>query len=198
MKSTQALPDNYKKILTVDLQNDKKLAVLVNLLAFLLGVALIVVRIPFLSIPLPSFSTPADLLPYFLRLLALFLGICLYIILHEATHGVVMRAFGAKHVRFGFTGLYAYAGSKEDYFGKKAYLVIALSPVLLFGVLLLLLDLLLPIDDGWRWVIYLIQVQNLSGAAGDLYVTLRFLSLPSDILVYDEGTAMRVYARSKE
>lgn len=194
MKSTQTLPENYTEILSVDLQNNKKLAVIINVLAFVIAALMVVFRLPFLPF-FALFDMSEGIWMYFLRFFSLLVGIVLYILLHEATHGVTMRAFGAKHVRFGFTGLYAYAGSREDYFGKGPYLVIALAPVVLFFILFLLLELLLPLGDGWRWIIYLLQIQNLSGAAGDLYVSLRFLTLPRDILVYDEGTAMRVYAR---
>ncbi len=194
MKTTQALPENYEEILSVDLQKNKKLAIIINLLAFLIAVLMVVLRLP--SLPFSAlFDMSEGLWMYFLRFFSLLVGLVLYIILHEVTHGIAMRAFGAKHVRFGFTGLYAYAGSREDYFGKGPYLVIALAPVVLFFVLFLLLELLLPVNEGWRWIIYLLQIQNLSGAAGDLYVSLRFLTLSKDILVYDEGTAMRVYAR---
>ena len=46
------------------------------------------------------------------------------------------------------------------------------------------------------WGIYFIQIANLSGAAGDLYVTYLFSRLPSDILVQDVGVSMVVYHHS--
>jgi hypothetical protein len=46
-------------------------------------------------------------------------------------------------------------------------------------------------------VVYLIQMVNLSGAGGDIYVTFKFARLPRDILVRDTGVAMTVFAPSE-
>ena len=45
---------------------------------------------------------------------------------------------------------------------------------------------------------YAVEIINLSGAAGDYYVTCRFCRLPADILVQDAGVSMTVYARTDE
>ncbi len=193
MKTTQSLPENYAELLTIDLQKNKKLAILVNLLAIILA-ALMVVPMCFFIPFTVLFDLSDGLLPYMLRFLTLLVSMIAYIILHEAVHGITMRAFGATHTRFGFTGIYAFAGSEKDYFGKWQYIIVALAPVLLFGVLLALLQLLLPLSPAWLWIIYLIQVINVSGAAGDLFVSMRFLSLPRTVLVRDTGVSMTVYA----
>ena len=114
-------------------------------------------------------------------------------VLHEIVHGIAMKMCGTKKVRYGFTGLYAYAGS-DDYYDKKAYIFIALAPVVFWGVVLLIINLLVPI--GWFWVVYFIQIINLSGAAGDLFVTAKFLRLPNDVLVKDYGVSMTVYSKT--
>ena len=92
------------------------------------------------------------------------------------------------------TGLYAFAGS-DDYYDKSGYLTVALAPILTFGVLFAAILPLVP--QGWFWVVYLLQVINLSGAAGDLFVTVRFARLPKDIAVRDCGVSMTVYSKSE-
>jgi len=47
----------------------------------------------------------------------------------------------------------------------------------------------------WVWVIYFLQMFNISGAAGDFFVTAKFLRFPDDILVKDHGTDMVVYSK---
>lgn len=190
MKIASALPAHYAPLDSVDLQKNKRLALLVNGLAFLIAVAMALPVAFFVPIT-ALFDMESGYLPFFLRLGALALGSLAYIILHELTHGVAMRLCGTKRVKYGFTGLYAFAGS-DDYYGKGAYLFIALAPVVLFGVLLAVLAPIVP--TSWFWVVYLIQISNISGAAGDFYVTVRFLRLPKEILVKDEGTSMTVYA----
>lgn len=94
-------------------------------------------------------------------------------------------------LKYGFTGLYAFAGS-EDYYAKKPYIFIALAPVVLWGIVI---GVITPLVFGeWFWVVYLIQVANISGAAGDIFVTARFARMPGDILVRDVGVGMRVYS----
>ena len=74
-------------------------------------------------------------------------------------------------------------------------LTVALAPILTFGVLFAAILPLVP--QGWFWVVYLLQVINLSGAAGDLFVTVRFARLPKDIAVRDCGVSMTVYSKSE-
>jgi len=88
--------------------------------------------------------------------------------------------------------MYAFAGS-NDYYAKKPYIFIALAPVVLWGVVIALVNPF--VSAYWFWVVYLLQVINLSGAAGDLFVTVKFSRLPKDILVKDHGVGMTVYSK---
>ena len=88
--------------------------------------------------------------------------------------------------------MYAYAGS-EDYYSRGAYIFIALAPVVLFLAVFAVANLLVPLS--WFWTIYLLQIINVSGAAGDIYVTCRFLRMPKDILIKDVGTSMEAYQK---
>ena len=192
MKALQTLPPGYREIYRVDLQKDKKTALFVNGLALLIA-AVMGVGMNRL-VPISSlFQMDGGPLLYGLRFVSLFVLIFGYLILHELVHGTTMKACGTKKVRYGFTGLYCYAGS-EDYYGKKSYLTIALAPVVLFFFLLIPINLIVPRE--WFWVVYFLQIGNLSGAAGDLFVTVKFAGMPKDILVQDSGVSMAVYSRS--
>lgn len=196
MYARENLPEGYAEIMSVDLQKDKRLALWVNLAGVVIMVAMGAVMCFFKPLTLLADVSEDFFLSFLLRFGVLMLGMFLYILLHEAVHGVFMKTFGAKELRFGFTGLYAYAGAPATYFAKGAYLVIALAPVVLWGIVLGVLNPLVP--DGWFWVVYLIQIFNVSGAVGDFYVTLRFLRLPRDILVRDTGVSMTVYGKQEE
>ncbi len=189
IKNTTLLPDNYSEIFRLDLQNDKKTALLVNALS--LFIFSVMLAIGHLHQPLGSlFDLSRGLSEYVLRFAVMLIGVIVYIILHELIHGIFMRIYGKIRPKYGFTGLYAYAGSTA-YFNKKCYIIIALSPVIIWGVVLALINLILP--GSWFWPVYFIQTANISGAAGDLYVTFRFMKMPRDILVNDIGTSMTVY-----
>lgn len=193
MKAFTALPEEYREIYAIDLQKDKKTSLLVNLLAVVIGVAM-AVPVHFV-IPITTLFDMGQGFKAYLVRFAVLMGLCLaYIILHELVHGVAMKLCGTKKVKYGFTGLYAFAGS-DEYYDKSAYLFIALAPVVLWGVVLAVITPLVSVP--WFWVVYFIQISNLSGAAGDLFVTVKFSRLPKDILVKDYGVGMTVFSKEQ-
>ena len=192
MKATSTLPENYNKYYSVDLQKNKKIAVIINLLAFVITIIMVVAGI-FIN-PIMSFlDTTNGYLPLLARLVCIALGSIAYIILHELIHGIAMKICGTKKIKFGFTGLYAFAGS-NDYYDKKAYVFIALAPVVFWGIILGVLNFL--VSEPWFWVVYIIQIFNISGAVGDYFVTIKFINFPKDILIKDDGVSMTVYSTS--
>ncbi len=192
IKNTLSLPDNYSEIFKLDLQNDKKTALLVN--AFSFFIFAVMLAFGHLHLPLSYlFDMSRGLSEYILRFAVMLAGVVVYIILHELVHGVFMRIYSKTRPKYGFTGLYAYAGSSA-YYNKKCYIIIALSPVVIWGIIIDLINAFLP--DLWFWPIYFIQTANISGAAGDLYVAFQFIKMPRDILVKDIGTSMTVYYKN--
>ena len=189
--STLILPEGYIPLFGIDLQKNKRLALLVNLAALLIAAVMIVPALFLMPIS-QLFSMSSGLVLYFLRFVVLLAGIVIYMVLHELIHGLFIKFFSGVRASYGFTGLYAYAGS-EAYFHKKSYLIIALAPVVILGMILLAVNFLVP--DSWFWVVYFIQVCNLSGAAGDFYVVGRFAGLPENVLVQDTGVSMTVYGQ---
>ncbi|MBQ8550167.1 MAG: DUF3267 domain-containing protein [Clostridia bacterium] len=193
MKAYSELPEGYKEILSIDLQKDKKLSAKIHILALIIAV-LTVVPMQFF-VPATELFSMEDSGLYFIRFVSIFVLIIVYMVLHEAVHGIAMKICGTKKVKYGFTGSYAYAGS-TDFYDKSAYIFIALAPVVLWGIVLAAVCFFVPRE--WFWVVYFIEVNNLSGAAGDLYVTLRFSKLPEDILVRDHGVGMAVFSREED
>ena len=188
MKAYQSLPEGYREVMKMDLQNDKKTALTLNLGG---AAAMVIVFLAgHFIVPLHRFLQVGGL--KFIVLLAAYLG---YIVLHELTHAVVMRAVGGGKVQFGFTGMYAYAGSSEDYFDKISYRCIALAPLVVWGILFFVLAFLVP--EEWFWVIWFLQAGNIGGAAGDVYVTAKLWNASETILVKDTGVDMTVYDKER-
>lgn len=186
------LPDGYREIYTVDLRHNKKLMLRLNGLSIAVTLAMVIPMC--FVVPISTlFSTEQGIGPYLLRFVAYGVGLLMYVILHELTHAAVMRIYGAKKLRFGFAAGCAFAGSEQDYFDYFSYVQVALSPLIVLGLILAVLNLILPIE--WFWVIFLLQVTNVSGAMGDLFVSFRFSKMPRDILIKDTGMAMTVYSR---
>ncbi len=194
MKALQKLPKGYKENIFFDLQKDKKLFFLVNGLSLGIVVAMVVPMLFIIPIT-KTFDFGGSLWMVLLKLGVMSVSAIAYLFLHELVHGIAMKMCGTKKVTYGFKSVYAYAGSR-DYYSKGSYIFIALAPVVLWGLVLLALSIFLP--QSWFWVVYLIQLVNLSGAAGDFVVTVRFMSLPKDVLIRDEGVAMHVYSLTEK
>ena len=190
MKAYNQLPAGYKEILSINLQKDKKLALIINVVGFFL---MLVMAVPMhFVVPISTLFDMSDGIgAYAVRFVVIIISLIAYIILHEIVHGITMRLCGTKKIKYGFTGLYAFAGS-DDYYDKKSYIIIALAPVVVWGIILAIINCIVP--ENWFWVVYVIQISNISGAAGDAYVTAKFSKLPEDILVTDCGVGMTVYS----
>lgn len=190
MKSVKTLPEGYKEIYSIDLQKNKKMSFLINLLAVVIALLLMVPM--HFAVPITHlFDMENGLKNYIIRFAVLLILMVAYMVLHELVHGIAMKICGTKKVKYGFTGLYAYAGS-DDYYDKKSYIFIALAPVILWGFVLALINAIVPLE--WFWVVYMLQIINLSGAAGDLFVTVKFSHFPKDILIKDYGVGMHVFS----
>ena len=189
MNSYKELPAGYREILHIDLQKNQKLMLIVNMLALIVMAIMLIPAA--VVVPLSTLFDYSSMGQFYGKVGAMLLGFLLYMVLHEAVHGIVMRYYCDAKVTFGFTGMYAYAASKA-YYCKKHYVVIALAPIVVWGIVLGILNFMVPIS--WFYVVYFIQAGNISGAAGDLYVTWRFRRLPKDILVQDDGVSMNVYS----
>ena len=190
MNTTLTLPEGYREALRIDLQSNRKELLLVNGLSLALFLLLAIPA--HMRVPVSTLFDRSDMGLYLLRFVLLLAGLVAYIFLHELVHGIFMKRYSGIKANYGFTGLYAYAGSSA-YFDKRHYIIIALAPVVIWGVVLAVVAALLP--SAWFWVAYFIQLANLSGAAGDLYVTWKLSRLPSDLLVNDTGAAMTVYTK---
>lgn len=187
------LPKGYSEIFQLDLQKDKKTALFVNIFALVISAVMVVAGI--FIVPITTFFDFSNgILMYLIKLTVAIAAMIIYLILHELVHGIFMKGFSKTKVHYGFTGLYAYAGSNA-YFCKKAYIIIALAPIVVWGVVLLIINCF--VDASWFWCVYFIQIMNISGAAGDLFVTYKFSKMPSDILVQDSGVSMKVYSQTK-
>ena len=191
MKAINSLPQGYTELYSVNLQKDKKMMVLVNIAATIIAVAMVVPACFYVPIS-ALFDMENGFVSYVIRFASLAVFTVLYMFLHELVHGIAMKLCGTKKVKYGFTGMYAFAGS-DDYYHKKPYIFIALAPVVLWGVVIAIINPF--ITKEWFWVVYFLQVTNLSGAAGDLFVTIKFSRFPKDILVKDYGVGMTVYSK---
>lgn len=198
MKAYHELPEGYTKTRSIDLQKDKKTMLLVNGIA--LAIMILMVAVMGFFVPILSMvdldNGDRGLVDTLIRLAVMFIGCIVYIVLHELVHAAVMKAVGCKKVRFGFTGVYAYAGSPGEYFDRSAYICVSLAPLVVFGLIFLVLQFVVP--RTWFWVVWVLQISNVSGAAGDIYVSILTARSHKTILAEDTGVGMAFFDRTLE
>lgn len=115
-----------------------------------------------------------------------------YIPLHELVHGIAMFALTGVLPTYGLKLPYAYAGSTA-WFDRRSHIVTALAPVILWGVSLQAATLRLP--RAWFWPLWILQISNLSGSAGDIWCVWALLRMEGDLLIQDTGVRMRIMRR---
>lgn len=185
------LPAGYKLIRETDPAKDKKMTLWLNITALAIAAAMVAAALV-LRAPGEEKSGAVNISINLVSAILMIAGIIAYIFLHEAVHGFFIERFSKTKAKYGFTGLFAYAGSDAAYFDRRSYVVIALAPIVLLGAALLALNLALPAN--LFWYIYIIQILNIAGAAGDAYLVLLTAKMPRDTLINDTGKSIRFYS----
>ena len=183
--NARILPPGYRLAGTMDfLRNRRQMMAVLKLSAALVAGPL---ALGLLAYPVgPAWALlKSDPLPW----LALAAMLILYIPLHELTHGAAMYALSGVKPTYGLKLPYAYAGSTA-WFDRRSHIVTALAPVVLWGAALQAAVALAP--EGWRWLIWIVQISNLSGSAGDIYTAWALSRMPGDLLIQDTGVCMRI------
>ena len=185
----KTLPQGYSFFDKIDLKNNKKQfwtvqGICLATIAVMLGIGWLI------ESPLKIENNTESII----GLVVLIVGFVLYIFAQEAVHGLFMYAFCKTKIKYGFVGWAAYAGSSA-YYDKKHYIIIALAPVVVWGVTFAVLNIFFH-SGIWFWVIWFLQIGNVSGACGDFFCVYKTARYPKDILVNDTGLEMQIFCRN--
>ena len=180
----------YKECTKIDLVKNKKEALLVNIY----GIIIMVVMAVFIPLLIMGGIIEFNLETTFpLFFIVLIISLILYIPLHEIVHGIVLKKYTDEKLSFGWKLVYAYCGSKEAVVDRKEYYAVALAPLLVFSVVFISLMVLNP---SLSLVWYVMEIMNVSGSVGDIYVSIKLRKEKSrDILITDSGTDMSFWSR---
>ena len=180
----------YKECTRIDLVKNKKEALLVNIY----GIIIMVVMAVFIPLLIMGGIIEFNLETTFpLSFIVLLISLILYIPLHEIVHGIVLKNYTDEKLSFGWKLVYAYCGSKEAVVDRKEYYAVALAPLLVFSVVFISLMVLNP---SLSFVWYVMEIMNVSGSVGDIYVSIKLRKEKSrDILITDSGTDMSFWSR---
>jgi len=181
------LPDGYRAAERIELLKDDKMVS--RLLLVSVAVTAIAIVAGFIVAPF-SVRLIGHNWPILTTIIAFALAYGLLVLIHELVHGFFMKRFSGARVKYGFRLTYAYAASAA-YFNKRQYIIISLAPVIFIGVFLLALCIILPVE--WFWSIHIMQIINVSCAAGDIFMAYYIRRQPDGVLIQDDGPVMSLY-----
>ncbi|WP_088283535.1 DUF3267 domain-containing protein [Kineosporia sp. A_224] len=172
----------HRHLATWDLKHDRRAALAVQLIFLFVAVGFVAAAL-LLDLPLDSgWGTIASTV--------VTLASCLvYMWLHEATHGVLLTVFSGTRSHYALRLPYLTTGN-DAFVGRRAFLVVALGPVALWGVVLLGLFAVVP--AAANLTVYILSALNVAGSAGDFYQAFRVARLPSLAKLRDNGVETTV------
>jgi len=172
----------YRHLTTLDLKADKQAARVVQLLFVVIAGAFAVAAL-LLDLPLASGWGRG------VSVVVTLVACLLYMWAHEATHGVLLTAFSGHRSRYALRLPYLTTGN-DAFVGRGVFLVVALGPLVLWGVVLLGLFVVMPSDA--HLTVYILSALNLAGSAGDLFQAWWVARLPADAKLRDNGNQTTV------
>ena len=190
-----ALPADFRPILTIDVLGDSRTLLLVNGLETALFVLLVLAG--FLAVADNPVHPVLSLAywPYFGWMMAVLAACALCVFSHLYLHGLLLEHYGGGRPSFGFCHMYVYTWCPEP-LEKKNYLKAILAPVILCGIALLILSLILP--PIWLTAAYIVQIANLCCSGRDFYVAIKLFSLRQKALIHDQGLKLTAYGPGSE
>ena len=192
-------PHGYELVKVIDTVHNKKESAVVNTISFLIIVLMIVLGAFLFGFQrlerLLTSDDPGVLRWFIFRIAVILLMAAVYVVLHEGIHVALIKLIkkGIK-VNFSYKFFYASVGC-DEVFLKTEYLSVCIAPVLLIGTILTVLCFVVPKE--WLWPTYIIQVLNLSSAAGDIYIFSILSRMPKNVLIRDNGVRINVFASTE-
>ena len=191
--STQTLPAGYVQSGEINLKKDKRLMILLNIVAltvFILMFYLLPAITMFVRPEITNFSVTITI-----ELLLGVLGLTVMVLItHEIIHGFFFWIFSHSRPVFALRPLYAYAGAPTWFFPKRQYAITALGPLVIIGVVGLLIMLVAPV--GWVVLTAFLVALNTGGAVGDLFVFIRLLKCSPTSFTKDTGDVVTFFERA--
>lgn len=189
--ATRTLPEAYREINRIDLKQNVRLAVLLNLAAIPLFFAAGWFFLQIIAQIRPDANQLWGALSGTGNLILLLLSVFVMIVLHEMVHGLFFWVFTRDRPVFAFRFLYAYAAAPDWYIPRNQYVIIGLAPLFVISLIGIFLFFGLPIY-GVAYTLLLVSF-NAAGAVGDLAICLWLLTRSPNLMICDQGDAARVF-----
>lgn len=183
ISSSQLLPESYEYSHKINLKTDKKINFWIQ--AIFIVVALVMVFLAvYLKLPIQS-----DL-KTITKILITVVFVVIYMFFHELTHGICIRLLSKKKLTYAIRFPFLITGS-QTYFNKFNFIIIALAPVIIWGIILSITIFFIP--QFLLLSTYVVLGLNFAGSSGD-YMQVYYLSkCPRYSLIQDDGNETKVF-----
>ena len=188
--STKTLPEGYVQSGEINLNKNRRLAIALNLIAVPIAALSFFLLLIFAGFVRPSLINTTSTITVGVWVVVLGLMVLLFTI-HELIHGFFFWLFTRSRPIFAIRLFYAYAGAPDWYIPTRQFMIVALGPLVIIGVVGMLLMLLVP--ESWVVLIAIMVALNSGGSIGDLLVFTRLLKLSPTSLANDTGDVMSFY-----
>jgi hypothetical protein len=188
--STKTLPEGYSQSGEINMKKNKRLAIILNIIAVFVAVLSFFVLSGFAAWVRPGITNVSGSITLGMVVILVALYVVLMTI-HELIHGFFFWVFTHSRPVFGVRLFYAYAGAPAWYIPYRQYAFVALGPLVIIGVVGMLLMLLVP--ESWILTIIILVALNTGGAMGDFLVLIRLFKLPQRSLANDTGDVVTFY-----
>ena len=182
-ENTLSLPPHYHIERTINLAQDKHLNVLIQS-CFVLITGILIGFALWADLPLSN-----SLNPLFSFLITVGL-VLVYMALHEAMHAVFIKIFSDSRPVFRIRFPFLSVGS-EAYFNRRSFIIIALAPATIWGVVLI--SLLVVVTNFLFLSVFILVVVNFAGSAGNYVQAYIALTSSANTLFQDNGKATALF-----
>lgn len=197
IRSTRTLPENYLQIGQFDLNENRGLAMILNLagIGVLFGVGWLLLES--LAILRPEYLLDENILiitgmrEFWRGVLLLVISVGLMVILNESGRWVMFWIITREKPTLGIRGFYSFAAVSTWYLTKGDYLFIRLLPMVGVTVAGLIAVPVVPLNlvPG----VLLLIALNLAAGLGDVFTAYWLSRRPKDILIMDIGDGVQVF-----
>ena len=183
-------PKKLKEKKRIDIAENKKTQMYIYGAAAAVSIIMIVIGL--LIEPISTLFDTTGVITLILRFVIVIaiLAACLY--LHEYIHVLTIKKFSGEKCKIEFRKIYACVLT-DSYFSKRGYLIVSFAPVAIIGVILLLLMIILP--SKCFWILYVAEILNIAGAAGDVYTAILLLKEKDGLWIKDEVNYITYWKR---
>ena len=120
------------------------------------------------------------------------LGCLCYIIIHESVHLIFMKIFSKERLCLSLKFPTISVGSNGN-FSKRQFIIIALAPVVILGVVLALL--ITFCSESYKFVLSILLILNFAGSGGDYLQVFEMRKYSMDTFFQDNSIETSIYKK---